>query len=458
VKRIILKTLLLLSLSSMLASTFSLQPAEANGTIYIHADGEISPSVAPISSLDNVTYTFIGTITDSIIIERNNIIVDGAGYAVEGNGNGNGFSLYGISNVTIKNANIKGFTYGIYLESTSYNIVSRNNITTNNYDGIGLYDSSNSIICGNNITSNNWFGIGLYYSSNNSVFCNRITNNFDGVRLHYSSCNSISRNHIVDNYSGIGLYDSSNNSMFHNNFTSNTLQALSESSFSIWNNDYPSAGNYWSDYGGLDMMSGPYQDETGSDGVGDTPYFVDESNVDHYPLMNPWILPIHDIAMVEVKPLSNRIYAGQMIDIKATIRNEGRETETFEVLGHCEDSLIGTISVSDLTPWQQIVVTLKCDTILLPPGRNYVISIEAEPVDGEEILENNAKTITVKVNLMGDINGDNSVNILDVSIAAKAFGSYLGHERWNPDADMNLDKTINVIDIALVAKEYGKAA
>jgi PKD repeat protein len=36
------------------------------------------------------------------------------------------------------------------------------------------------------------------------------------------------------------------------------------------------------------LFSGPYQNETGSDGIGDTPYVIDENNLDRYPLMNPW--------------------------------------------------------------------------------------------------------------------------------------------------------------------------
>jgi len=39
----------------------------------------------------------------------------------------------------------------------------------------------------------------------------------------------------------------------------------------IWDNGYPSGGYYWSDYNGTDSYSGPYQDLTGSDGIGDTP-------------------------------------------------------------------------------------------------------------------------------------------------------------------------------------------
>ncbi|NWF86804.1 hypothetical protein HXY32_03225 [Candidatus Bathyarchaeota archaeon] len=38
------------------------------------------------------------------------------------------------------------------------------------------------------------------------------------------------------------------------------------------------------------MHSGPYQNLTDSDGIGDTPYIIDSYNIDHYPLMHPWRL------------------------------------------------------------------------------------------------------------------------------------------------------------------------
>jgi hypothetical protein len=48
----------------------------------------------------------------------------------------------------------------------------------------------------------------------------------------------------------------------------------------IWNDDYPSGGNYWDDYSGID---------DNGDGIGDIPYeiFGGEST-DQYPLMTPW--------------------------------------------------------------------------------------------------------------------------------------------------------------------------
>lgn len=58
--------------------------------------------------------------------------------------------------------------------------------------------------------------------------------------------------------------------------------------------------------------------------------------------------------------------------------------------------------------------------------------------------------------LSTDINGDGIVNILDIALVAKAYGSYPGHPRWNPAADLDGNETVNILDIARVAKDYGK--
>jgi len=50
---------------------------QALGTIYIRADGSIDPPTAPITTVDNVTYTLTGNIYDSIVVERNNTVIDG---------------------------------------------------------------------------------------------------------------------------------------------------------------------------------------------------------------------------------------------------------------------------------------------------------------------------------------------------------------------------------------------
>jgi hypothetical protein len=88
---------------------------------------------------------------------------------------------------------------------------------------------------------------------------------------------------------GIALYNSPNSSIYHNNFVNNAEQVYVDGFFSsVWDDGYPSGGNYWSNYAGIDKKNGPNQDYPGCDGIGDTPYTIDENNIDHYPLMNPY--------------------------------------------------------------------------------------------------------------------------------------------------------------------------
>jgi hypothetical protein len=89
--------------------------AGAVGTVYIRADGSIDPPTAPISTLDNVTYTLTGDIfNSSIVIERDNIVLDGADYTVTGDGTGNGIMLTSRSGVTVRNMAIRNFWGGIF--------------------------------------------------------------------------------------------------------------------------------------------------------------------------------------------------------------------------------------------------------------------------------------------------------------------------------------------------------
>jgi hypothetical protein len=56
----------------------------------------------------------------------------------------------------------------------------------------------------------------------------------------------------------------------------------------LWDDGYPSGGNHWSNYTGADVKGGSYQNETGSDGIGDTSHVIDANNTGRYPLMAPF--------------------------------------------------------------------------------------------------------------------------------------------------------------------------
>ena len=122
-----------------------------------------------------------------------------------------------------------------------------------------------------------------------------VTSNQQGLLLAYSN-NSIIRNvNIQNNLCGIYLQDSSGNRIYHNNLINNSIQADASESANSWDDDYPSGGNFWSNYAGSDNYSGPYQNETGSDGIGDTPYTIGLNNVDCYPSMAKWsFFPVHN--------------------------------------------------------------------------------------------------------------------------------------------------------------------
>ena len=336
--------LLFLLLASTLTVAFNIQPAKAEGgTIYIRADGSVDPPDAPILNVGNVYYTFTANIYDSIVVERSNIIIDGAGYTVQGSGSGDGFDIIGVDNVTIKNTNINGCHHGVHIELSSFNAISGNKITncesgiilhkTSNYNdifgnnitanidgievvlyptnnsisgnaiianhgyGILLSSCSNNIVSGNNIARNN-YGITLYSASNSSIAGNNITEStWYGIYFYYSSDNSIIGNNIANHQYGIVLDLSSNNNIIcHNNFVNNAYYVYTDNSINIWDGGYPSGGNYWSDYTDVDLYSGPYQNETGSDGIWDHPYVIDENNKDQYPLLNPWVMLTDDFS------------------------------------------------------------------------------------------------------------------------------------------------------------------
>jgi Ca2+-binding EF-hand superfamily protein len=57
---------------------------------------------------------------------------------------------------------------------------------------------------------------------------------------------------------------------------------------------------------------------------------------------------------------------------------------------------------------------------------------------------------------MGDVNGDGRVDLKDIALVARAFGSTPTSPNWNPAADINGDGIVNMQDIAIVARNFGQ--
>lgn len=315
-KRIVSGILLTMLLTSMLTLPFNIQTAKAEpGTIYIRADGSVDPPTAPISTIDNVTYTFTGNIINSsVIVKRNNMVLDGAGYTLDGET----LSLEDVSNVTVKRTDITNNDYGIRISSSSYNTISGNHITGSRVLGIWAVYSYNNTFTGNSIL-NNTDGIYLGASWNNTLASNIIKYDRIGIDLESSSGNTLADNIIDSTEYGIYFFansyigpcanniivendisnntgaifvgeDVNDNRIYHNDFLDNAQQIVGfpATATNVWDDGYPSGGNYWSDYTDVDLYGGPYQNETGMDGIWDHLYVVDASNQDRYPLVTSW--------------------------------------------------------------------------------------------------------------------------------------------------------------------------
>jgi hypothetical protein len=56
--------------------------------------------------------------------------------------------------------------------------------------------------------------------------------------------------------------------------------------------------------------------------------------------------------------------------------------------------------------------------------------------------------------LLGDVNGDGKINIMDITLIARAFGSSNGDPRYKPECDLNGDGTINIVDLTIAATQF----
>ena len=256
---------------------------KAQTFIYIRADGSVE-GTDKIQREGNV-YTFSYNINAEIIVEIDDIVIDGANYSLQGNGDGLGIHVPNNGNLEIKNIKIHGFKYGIYLfpNSKNNNIISGNTLTSIIHVGIYISHSHNNSIFGNYIEKCGT-GIKLVECYNNTIFQNKIVGNDEGISSgSRGGYNMVYYNLIADNGYAFNFGANSHNTIYGNNLINNTNQVYAF--IFSWNWDYESMGNYWSDYNGTDKNN---------DGIGDTPYVITSHHyfgiaeaIDNYPLMNP---------------------------------------------------------------------------------------------------------------------------------------------------------------------------
>jgi len=261
-KRTTTTVALLLILSVLLVSLSQIGIVKAEST-FIDVDGNVVPDTASIHRVGSV-YFLTGDVK-RIVVDRSNIILDGNGYRMTNTLTNEAIYIRNVNNVPVRNHIIKDCGIGITVARSSNITVSNNTITGTSVIFTGLQPTG---------------GIYLWKVTSSVITKNQLTNNYCAISIGYESMhNTVIENNITNNNYGMGFWESSNNKIFHNNFINNTVGVFDRetTSINVWDDDYLSGGNYWNNYNGTD---------NDNDGIGDTPYVIDENNQDDYPLMN----------------------------------------------------------------------------------------------------------------------------------------------------------------------------
>ena len=363
--------------------------------------------------------------------------------------NGEGLLFAYTTNSSITKSNMTNNEWGILFLNCSDNTAFENNISSNHI-GVYLVKSLTNHIMQNNLTANDWSGIDLQFSSDNIVIGNDVEGNRD---------------------TGIRFWNSSNNLFYHNNFVNNINQTYDyhenypeqcPPSINSWDSSYPTGGNYWSDYNGTDLYSGPYQNETGSDGIGDAACIIDSNNQDHYPLMKPYPWASHDVGITSVTTSKTIVGQGYNMSISIMTFNYGNYTENINITVYANTTMIGEINNIELSSRSFTIVQYTWDTSGFAKG-NYTISASATAVWGEtDTADNNFTDGTVLVSFVGDVNGDGKVRIDDVLAVAQRFGTDHGGSPnsngyyYDANCDVNDDLKIRIDDVLAVAQHFGQ--
>ena len=128
-----------------------------------------------------------------------------------------------------------------------------------------------------------------------------------------------------------------------------------------------------------------------------------------------------------------------------------RYHSTFTVTAYGNGTAIGSMTVVNLPPGAKINVMVTTWNTTVWDYGDYFITVGTS-ASVESFTSGNALRVTIP----GDINGNETVNILDAILLSNAYNSRPGSLSWNPNADINGDGAVNILDAILLSMNYLK--
>ena len=330
----------------------AINAAEPGDTINVKAgvyyeNVVVNKSVSLLGEARETTIVDGGGNGHVVFVEANNVTVSGFTLRNSGLGSINpssGVVLRFSNNCLVSDNIVVGNQYGVWLSSSDNNAIV-GNIVANNTGvyGVRLYKSKNNNVSHNLVVDNN-YGIYVYADSDfNVIKHNNVSGNQFGIYISHSAGNLVEGNTVVDSsLYGITLRSSGDNSIFHNNFVNYLQVDVVDGFANVWCDVYPSGGNYWSDYAGVDEFCGVNQSVPGSDGLGDTAYGDDVKNRDNYPLMGFFSMfdVIWNESAYSVLTVCNSTITGlSLVFLEASVEIRLNVSDTEGTLGFCRVSV-----------------------------------------------------------------------------------------------------------------------
>lgn len=311
-----------------------------------------------------------------------------------GNMNGVGIAAWDYSDLVIDPCIIKNFgrigvffydgcTGGVYDSTIEGQIYNDENLV--NY---GIEIEAYNAPCNIEIIGNKIYNCDNLHPSPSWSSAGVVIDGWLAYYLTPSSTVTMICNNIYNNYYGIEVVANPYSWAHYNNIYNNRVYGVIEDSDYAANNvAFDARYNWWGHASGPTHLSNP-------GGTGD--------KVSDYVWFSPWLFTekvpplVHDVAIISIVPSATVIIVGTTIQIGVTAKNEGTAYENFTVTLYYDSNIIGTQTITDLTPGATTLLTFNWDTTGVTPGDHTITAI-ASTVPGETDTADNTKSAVDKV-------------------------------------------------------------